>query len=156
MTTQRILEYKGYTGSVDVNLEDGLIFGKIECINDLVMYDAVVVSEINGAFIEAVDDYIETCKELGREPNRVFSGSFNTRVGTERHKSLYVEKIKAGKSSINEVLCMIIDDYFNKASEVHNHSHIHVHKNVVSDSSSIAIDDWAGNESSRPMLQIVK
>lgn len=156
MTTPRTLEYKGYTGSVNVNIEDGILFGKIECINDLVMYDAITVPDINTAFIEAVDDYLATCDELGREPNKVFSGSFNTRVGTERHKNLYLEKLKTDKSSINEVLCMIIDGYFNKSSEVHNHKHIHVHRNVAPEQPSIAISDWSGNEPSAPMLQIVK
>ena len=32
------------------------------------------VDELKAAFREAVDDYIETCAKIGKEPQRPFSG----------------------------------------------------------------------------------
>ena len=61
-----ILEYKGFYGSVSHSIEDEVVHGKIECINDLVTYEAETVTELKVAFREAVEDYLETC-EMQRE-----------------------------------------------------------------------------------------
>lgn len=62
------LEYKGYKGSIEVCLEDDLLHGKLLGINDLITYEGYTVQEIRKAFEDAVNDYLETCKELGRKP----------------------------------------------------------------------------------------
>ena len=58
-----ILQYKDFIGSVHFSAEDGVLFGKIEGINDLITFEGTNVEEIKKAFQEAVDDYIEICKE---------------------------------------------------------------------------------------------
>lgn len=42
--------------------------------------------EIKTAFEEAVDDYVETCKEVNKKPEKSFKGSFNVRIPSELHK----------------------------------------------------------------------
>ena len=54
-----MLEFKGYQGSVEVSIGDGVLFGKITNINDLVTYEADTVAGLRKAFEDAVDDYIE-------------------------------------------------------------------------------------------------
>lgn len=61
------LEYKGYLGTVEFSAEDNCLFGKIIGITDLISYEAQEVSELKEAFEEAVNDYLDTCKELGKE-----------------------------------------------------------------------------------------
>lgn len=61
------LEYKGYLGTVEFSAEDNCLFGKIIGINDLISYEAQEVSELKEAFEEAVNDYLDICKELGKE-----------------------------------------------------------------------------------------
>lgn len=73
------LKHKGYVGSSNISLEDNCLYGKIEFINDLVTYEGQTPEELKAAFIEAVDDYIETCKELEQAPEKPFKGSFNVR-----------------------------------------------------------------------------
>jgi len=60
--------YNGYTGSIEVSLEDNCLYGKILFIQDLVTYRAGSPAELEKAFKEAVDDYIKTCRESGRNP----------------------------------------------------------------------------------------
>lgn len=55
---------------MDINVEDGVIFGKLLYINDLVTFESESVSEIQKSFEDAVDDYIEFCKECGKEPEK--------------------------------------------------------------------------------------
>lgn len=57
------MKYKGYEGSVEYSTHDGCFYGKIENIEDLVNYEGQTLEELKNSFHEAVDDYIEFCKE---------------------------------------------------------------------------------------------
>lgn len=58
----------------------------MEGIDDLVNYEGTSVRELIKAFREAVEDYLETCKQIGKEPNKTYKGSFNVRIPTELHR----------------------------------------------------------------------
>jgi predicted HicB family RNase H-like nuclease len=64
------LSHAGYTGSVEVSLEDDCLFGKILYIRDLVTYEADTVPGLKAAFVESVQYYIKKCKQNGFEPER--------------------------------------------------------------------------------------
>jgi len=49
-------KYRDYIGSVEVDLDDGIIFGKVLYTKDLVMYEAETPKDIQKAFEDAVDD----------------------------------------------------------------------------------------------------
>ncbi|MEA3229067.1 MAG: type II toxin-antitoxin system HicB family antitoxin [Campylobacterota bacterium] len=93
-----IIEYNGYLGSIEYSLEDKLFFGKIEMIDDLVTFEADSALELEDNFKSVVDDYIATCKELGREPQKAYKGVFNVRIDPQLHKTLFKEALKAGMS----------------------------------------------------------
>jgi predicted HicB family RNase H-like nuclease len=97
----KALRYKGYTGSIEVSVEDGCLFGKIQFINDLVGYEGETVDELRQSFQSAVDGYLDTCKELGEEPEKPFKGSFNVRIGSELHREAAVAASQDG-ISLNE------------------------------------------------------
>ena len=80
------LKYKEYLATVAYSTEDEVFYGKLFGINDLVTFEGASVKEIKTAFQEAVDDYIETCKEVNKKPEKSFKGSFNVRVPSELHK----------------------------------------------------------------------
>ena len=56
------MQYKGYKGSI--NKSEGLYYGKLKEIKDLVTYEAENRNGLKKAFEEAVDDYIETLTKL--------------------------------------------------------------------------------------------
>lgn len=80
------LTYKGYSGSVDISIEDNCLHGKIEFINDLVTFEGSTPIELKIAFEEAVDRYLVYCKKTGTIPDKPFSGSFNVRTGAALHR----------------------------------------------------------------------
>lgn len=80
------LKYKGFFASVVFSDEDDILFGKIEGINDLVMFEGASVTELKNMFKEAVDDYIEICKQNNKPLLKSFKGSFNIRVKPEIHQ----------------------------------------------------------------------
>lgn len=89
-----MLSYKGYFGSVQFSEEDRVFHGKMEFIRSLVNYEGTNVDELEKAFREAVDDYLELCQDQGKKPDQPFKGSFNVRTGTDLHRqaALYAQQ----------------------------------------------------------------
>ena len=83
---ENVIKHKDYIGSVSYNAEDEVFHGKIIGINDLVTFEAQDAKKLKKAFIEAVEDYIKTCKDLNKEPEKIYKGSFNVRVQPELHR----------------------------------------------------------------------
>jgi predicted HicB family RNase H-like nuclease len=65
-----MLTYKGYTGHCEIDFEAGIIFGRVAGIRDVVTFQGDDVTEAKQAFYDSVDDYLEFCQELGKEPNK--------------------------------------------------------------------------------------
>ncbi len=57
------MKYKGYTGTSGYSVEDGCYHGQIAYISDLITYEGDSPEEVELAFRETVDWYIEHCKE---------------------------------------------------------------------------------------------
>lgn len=89
-----MMKYKGYFGSVHFSDEDNVFYGRVEFIRALISYEGTDVASLRSSFEEAVDDYIETCKEHGKEPEQPFKGSFNIRVGSALHQRIALEASK--------------------------------------------------------------
>jgi predicted HicB family RNase H-like nuclease len=97
------LNYKGFLGSVTFSAEDNILHGKIECIDDLILYEGGSVSEIKNAFKEAVEDYIEICKQSNKPLMKSFKGSFNLHVTPDLHQK--AAKFAATKGiSLNQLV----------------------------------------------------
>lgn len=94
----KMLEYKGYVGSVEAAIEDGVLFGKLEFISALVNYEGETVKALQAAFEEAVDDYLAGCEAKGYEPELPCKGSFNVRVGHDLHLAAMLKAKELGVS----------------------------------------------------------
>ena len=68
--TLRNMKYKGYLGSQEYSVEDDCYFGTLQNIKDIIIYEGSTPHELRCMFCEAVNDYIETCKEIGKEPDK--------------------------------------------------------------------------------------
>ena len=79
------LKYKGYQGSTEFSLEDDCLFGHLLGISDIISYEGNSVKEIKVAFKETVDDYIETCKKIGKSPQKPYSGKVMFRIDPQVH-----------------------------------------------------------------------
>jgi predicted HicB family RNase H-like nuclease len=86
MNTINYFKYKGYIGSIMASAEDQCLYGKILFINDLITYEAETVADLKIAFEDAVEDYLETCKKLGKKPQQTCKGTLNVRIGPELHR----------------------------------------------------------------------
>ena len=95
--------YKGYYSQIEYSAEDNCLYGKIEGINDLVTFDSQNACEIEQSFHEAVDDYLQFCKEVGKKPDKAYKGSFNVRMSPDLHKEA-VEVAKKQGITLNQFI----------------------------------------------------
>lgn len=63
-------EYKGYRTIPKISILDGVFYGKIAAIKDLVTWQSDTVEGITKEFHSCVDDYLDFCKEIGKEPEK--------------------------------------------------------------------------------------
>lgn len=61
------LPYKGYTTIIKYSKQDKVFYGKIDNIDDLVSFHSEDIISVTSEFHKAVNDYIETLKELTDE-----------------------------------------------------------------------------------------
>ena len=93
--------------------EDEVFHGKIIGINDLVSFEGTTVKELKKAFHQAVEDYLETCEELGKEPEKTYKGSFNVRIPSELHREA-ARHAALNNMSLNDYVRHAIDYLIHK------------------------------------------
>lgn len=107
---ENILEYKGYFSKIQYSAEDNVLHGKIEGVADLVTFESSNCDEIEMEFRNAVDDYLEFCKEIGKSPDKPYKGSFNIRISPELHKRADITAQKKG-FTLNQLVTNAISEY---------------------------------------------
>ncbi|WP_026596620.1 type II toxin-antitoxin system HicB family antitoxin [Methylohalobius crimeensis] len=101
------LTYKGYFGSIEPQLDDNKLYGKLLFIRDLVTYEADTLAELKKEFEASVDAYLEDCEELGREPDKPCKGTFNVRIPPELHRKIV---LAAGDKSLNQFVREVLEE----------------------------------------------
>ncbi len=93
-----IMTHKGYLAKIEYSDEDALFIGRLAGIDDVIGFHGESVGELRTAFIEAVEDYLDTCKKLDRKPQKTYSGKFVVRVEPELHARAAIAAQAEGKS----------------------------------------------------------
>ena len=124
--------YKGYTGTIDVSIEDGCLHGQILFIDDIITYEGNTVDDIVVYFKEAVDRYLAYCKETGKPANKPYSGTFNVRVGQELHRKA-VEVACHRDITLNDFVAQSIKAAIEQDGVVRI-EHTHNHNITITDS----------------------
>ena len=84
------MTYKGYSARPEYSAEDRIFYGKILGISDLVDFQSENAKDLESEFHKAVDDYLEFCEEIGKQPQKEYSGLFNVRISPELHREVSV------------------------------------------------------------------
>ena len=107
------MRYKDYVGSVQYNADDKVFHGKLEFIPDLVTFEGTSVDELEAAFVEAVEDYLELCETVGKKPEKSFAGSFNIRMKPELHRQAAIASLEKGVS-LNQLVVDALSQYVSR------------------------------------------
>lgn len=98
-----MLEYKGYRGQVEFDSDARLFHGEVVETRDVITFQGTNVDELEQAFRDSLDDYLEFCVEHGEEPDKPFTGRLMVRLPPDLHRELYSEAKEEGKS-LNQLI----------------------------------------------------
>lgn len=110
MKSNNLLHYKGYSAKPEYSAADKVFYGKILGIDDLVDFYSDNAKSIELEFHKAVDDYLAFCKEIGKNPQKEYTGTFNVRITPELHRKLSVIAQSEG-ISLNKVVEQAISSF---------------------------------------------
>lgn len=94
------LKYKGFIGSIEVELEDNSLFGKVLGLDKgtLITYEGNTVQELKEDFVAGIEDYILHCEQHNLPIHKSYSGSFNVRLTPELHAKTVAKASSFGLS----------------------------------------------------------
>ncbi len=93
-----MLKYKGYSGEVKYDDEAEIFHGEVTHVKAVLTFQGRTVEEIETAFRETIDDYLEWCRDRGKEPEKPFSGQLILRISSELHEQIHQAAKKSGRS----------------------------------------------------------
>ena len=92
------MNYKGYHGQVNYDEEAKILHGEVGGLRDVITFQGTSVDELEQAFKDSIDDYLDFCKELGRAPEKPFSGKLMLRLPPEIHERAAFQAKCSGQS----------------------------------------------------------
>lgn len=93
-----MLEYKGYTGAMEIDIDAKVIFGRVTNIRTVITFEGETIAEAEQAFRDSIDDYLAWCAEDGMVPEKPYSGQFRFRTTPEHHRLIALAAAREGKS----------------------------------------------------------
>lgn len=104
---KNMMSYRNFLGSVEYSAEDKCLFGKIQGIDGLINYEGESISELERAFHEAVDVYVEENKAAGIVGLESCKGSFNVRIDPDLHRRVKMRAAEE-KLTLNKLVARAI------------------------------------------------
>jgi predicted HicB family RNase H-like nuclease len=95
------MTYGNYKAKVEYDPIDKIFVGHIIGIRDIVGFHGRTVEELESAFHEAVEHYLEVCEKIGQEPQRSYSGKLTLRIPPEIHMAV-ATAAEINNKSINQ------------------------------------------------------
>lgn len=93
-----MMEYKGYRAAVTFDDDAGIFYGSVVDTRDVVTFMGDSVEKLRREFRISVDDYLEFCRERGREPDKPYSGEISFKVSSKVHRTADAAARSEGKT----------------------------------------------------------
>lgn len=95
------MRYKNYMARIEYDPADKIFVGHIVGIRDIVGFHGRTVEELETAFQEAVNHYLEVCEKIGQPPQKSYSGKLTLRISPEIHLAV-AAAAEINQKSINQ------------------------------------------------------
>ncbi len=92
------MKYKGYIGHVTYDDELKILHGDVIGLKDVITFEGTSVEEVENAFRDSIDVYLDLCKKRGEKPEKTFSGDLRVRIAPDLHARLTQEAAMSGLS----------------------------------------------------------
>ena len=109
MRGMAMIEYKGYRATVDFDDEAMIFYGEVIDLKDVITFQGESVKELEQAFRDSVDDYLEFCTERGEKPEKPFSGKFVVRISPALHRAITLCAAEH-KESVNTYVSDVLEE----------------------------------------------
>lgn len=105
-----MLKYKGYRASIGYDESDKIFVGEVFGLSDSLNFHGRSIEELENSFHECIENYLSICRQIGKEPQKEFSGSFNVRTTPQLHEKAAEYAFENG-CSLNQVVSMAIEAF---------------------------------------------
>jgi len=95
MTT---MTHDRYAATIEVDEEAGQFHGEVINTRDVLTFQGRTLDELKVALADTIADYIDWCRERGKEPERPYSGNFTVRISPDLHRRIATAAARSGKS----------------------------------------------------------
>ena len=102
------MKYKGYVARIEYDEDDRIFVGRLAGIDDIVSFHGTTVDELETAFHESVDHYLEVSERTGRSAQKPYSGNLMLRISPDIHAAVATVSQVQGKS-INQWVAEVLD-----------------------------------------------
>jgi predicted HicB family RNase H-like nuclease len=92
------MRYKSYEAVVEYDDSARLFHGEVLNVRGVITFQGRTVDELEQAFRESVEDYIDFCAKQGLEPDKPYTGEFLIRANEELHRRLAISARRQRKS----------------------------------------------------------
>lgn len=107
-----MMKYKNYIAHIEFDEDDRIFVGRLIGIEDIVVFHGSNVDELETAFHESINHYIEVSERTGRPAQKPYSGKLMLRVDPDIHVAV-ASAAKVNGKSINKWAAEVL----NKAAQ---------------------------------------
>ena len=93
-----MIEYKGYAGVFEFDSSIDAFHGRVVGLQDVVTFQGRSLDELREEMADSVEDYLELCAKVGKDPEKPYRGEFLVRTTPEVHRAAATEAEAAGMS----------------------------------------------------------
>ena len=102
------MKYKGYEAVVEYDDENRIFHGEVLGLQDVITFQGSSVDDLEKEFRTSLDEYLRFCAEVGKKPEKPYSGKLPLRLSPDLHARV-ASKAKRENTSINKWITKTLD-----------------------------------------------
>ena len=102
-----------YKASISFDEEDKIFVGEVFGIADSLNFHGRSIDELEEAFHDSIENYLEICKKIGKNPQKEFSGTFNVRTTPALHEQA-AEYAADNGITLNQTISRALESFLGK------------------------------------------
>ena len=112
-----VMEYNGYHAKVEFDNQDKIFVGTVMGLNDTLAFHGKSVNELEVSFRNCIEDYLDLCREIGKQPEKEFKGAFNIRISPDSYREAAMDAAIDG-ITLNQFVAEAIDEKIKRKREM--------------------------------------
>ena len=108
-----LMTYKNYRAAISFSFEDNLFIGEVIGLNDSLNFHGCSIDELEKSFRDCIENYLDLCAKIGKEPEKEFTGCFNVRTSSDIHRKAVLYAAEHG-ITLNQAVCRAMESFFGK------------------------------------------